>query len=84
MIINGQESRPANAEMIEGFRDGYDLLTPEPSHNRSASYRHGFMCARIDKRMIDCKGSPADLRRLAEEAMEADHHSSTWSTGSEN
>lgn len=69
MIINGKEIRPANAEVIEGFRDGYDLSTPEPSHNRSVSYRYGFMCARlrrlakdaiIDKRMIDWTGSPTE------------------------
>lgn len=35
-------TNPANAEMIEGFKDGYDLDAPEPSSNRSASYRHGL------------------------------------------
>lgn len=34
--------RPANSEMLEGFLDGYDLSLPEPSANRSHSYRHGF------------------------------------------
>jgi hypothetical protein len=32
----------ANDEMVQGFLDGYDLTAPEPSANRSASYRHGF------------------------------------------
>jgi hypothetical protein len=39
----------ANEEMIEGFRDGYDLDAPEPSDNRSHSYRHGFKAGRNDK-----------------------------------
>lgn len=64
--------REANAEMVEGFMDGYDLTAPEPSANRSASYRHGFMCARIDKGLVQHQG-PADyLRKLADEAMDAD------------
>jgi hypothetical protein len=40
----------ANADMIEGFRDGYDLNAPDPSANRSASYRHGFANGRDDRR----------------------------------
>jgi len=40
--------RPANAEMIGGFLNGYDLTAPEPSANRSASYRHGFANGRDD------------------------------------
>jgi hypothetical protein len=63
--------RPANADMIEGFRDGYDLTAPEPSANRSASYRHGFMCGRIDKGQIASPRS-ARLREMADKAMEAD------------
>jgi hypothetical protein len=64
--------RPANADMIEGFRDGYDVTAPEPSGNRSNSYRHGFMVARIDKGVLPFWGSADHLRRLADEAMEAD------------
>lgn len=41
--------QPANDEMIAGFMDGYDLTCPEPSANRSHSYRHGFMAGRSDK-----------------------------------
>jgi len=64
--------RPANADMVEGFRDGYDLTAPEPSANRSASYRHGFMCGRLDQ--SNGEGSPGyeALKRMAEEAMDAD------------
>lgn len=64
--------RQANDGMIEGFRDGYDLSAPEPSANRSASYRHGFMCGRIDKRQIAWSGTANELRLLADEAMESD------------
>jgi hypothetical protein len=64
-------TRPANAEMIEGFRDGYDLTAPKPSANRSASYRHGFMCARIDKGQVASPGYET-LHRMADEAMDAD------------
>lgn len=64
-------TRPANAEMVEGFRDGYDMSAPEPSTNRSASYRHGFMCGRIDKGQIASPGFEA-LERMADEAMSDD------------
>lgn len=64
--------RPANSDMIEGFRDGYDLTAPEPSGNRSNSYRHGFMVARIDKGAVQYHGPVDHLRKLADEAMEAD------------
>lgn len=64
-------TRPANADMIEGFRDGYDLTAPEPSANRSASYRHGFMCGRIDKGQQPPR-DPATLHKMADEAMDAD------------
>lgn len=64
-------TRPANAEMIEGFKDGYDLNAPEPSANRSHSYRHGFANGRDDRR-----GQPRDthanLVAAAEAAMAAD------------
>ena len=64
--------RPANDEMVQGFRDGYDLTAPEPSGNRSNSYRHGFMVARIDKGALPYQGGADHLRRLADEAMQAD------------
>lgn len=67
-----EQERPANSDMIEGFRDGCDLSAPEPSGNRSNSYRHGFMVARIDKGVIPYQGPADHLRKLADEAMEAD------------
>jgi hypothetical protein len=59
--------------MIEGFCDGYDLTAPDPSSNRSNSYRHGFMVGRLDKTPADRKKYHAgQLTRMADEAMEAD------------
>lgn len=67
------EQRCANDDMIEGFRDGYDLTAPGPSSNRSNSYRHGFMVGRLDKTPSDWgKFSSDELNRMADEAMEAD------------
>ena len=39
----------ANPDMIEGYMDGYDLNAPEPSANRSESYRHSFYIGRAEK-----------------------------------
>lgn len=61
----------ANDEMVLGFREGYNLSNPEPSGNRSASYRHGFMCARIDKGLMKSPGAGV-LDQLADQAMAAD------------
>lgn len=63
--------RPANDEMVLGFREGYNRDNPEPSSNRSASYRHGFMCARIDLGILKSPGAGA-LDMLADQAMAAD------------
>ena len=63
--------RAANAEMIEGYKDGYDLSLPEPSDNRSRSYRHGFANGR-DDRKVKPRASYNELERMADEAMEAD------------
>jgi hypothetical protein len=38
----------ANQEMIDGYIDGRDANNPEPSLNRSRSYRHGFLAGRSD------------------------------------
>lgn len=40
---------PANSEMVDGYMDGYDLDAPEPSDNRSESYRHSFYIGRAEK-----------------------------------
>ena len=41
--------KPANDEMVQGYWDGFDPDSPEPSANRSRSYRHGFANGRADK-----------------------------------
>lgn len=61
----------AEEEMLEGFLDGFDLDSPEPSDNRSRSYRHGFANGRDDRRRQP-RASAQELRRLAEEAITAD------------
>jgi hypothetical protein len=35
-------------EMVDGYFDGRRPEMPEPSDNRSASYRHGFRSGRAD------------------------------------
>ncbi len=61
----------ANDEMVEGYMDGLDLDNPEPSDNRSHSYRHGFRNGRADK--IGKPWATAQASRvLAVEAMEKD------------
>jgi len=66
------KERPANQEMVEGFRDGYDLTAPSPLKNRSASYRHGFMCGRIDKGLFKHNWTADQLRLMADQAMDED------------
>ena len=61
----------ANQEMIEGFLDGYDLDCPEPSDNRSRSYRHGFANGRDDRRGKP-RASAAELSKQANAAMICD------------
>jgi hypothetical protein len=71
--MNNELTVEANAEMVEGYRDGLDLSSPEPSLNRSRSYRHGFARGRDDRRGSPC-GTYAALMQLAKEAMEADRN----------
>lgn len=37
-----------DADFAEGYRDGRDRETPEPSANRSAAYRHSFEVGRAE------------------------------------
>lgn len=65
------ERRPANDEMVRGYMDGYDLNAPEPSSNRSFSYRHGFAVGRAEKtgkKLADCSA----LEKMAQHAMDRD------------
>jgi hypothetical protein len=64
--------RPANEDMISGYLDGRDIDNPEPSSNRSHSYRHGFAVGRnerINKHPIACFD---EMMRRADAAMDAD------------
>jgi hypothetical protein len=73
---HGAQTRSADVpdEMVEGYLDGFNLDNPEPSTNRSASYRHGFANGR-DDRAHKPRAPAADLRRMADEAIEADRAS---------
>jgi hypothetical protein len=66
----------ANDEMVEGYRDGTRKDSPEPSSNRTRSYRHGFANGRAD---ISQPYKPRDdippgmtLSEMAEEAVRLD------------
>lgn len=63
--------RPANADMVEGYCDGLNLDNPEPSGNRSHSYRHGFLSGRSDRRKHRWP-SPAAAEAAADLAMNLD------------
>lgn len=67
----GRPGRPANDDMVQGYCDGYDLSAPEPSANRSASYRHGFMVGRGEK-TGNLAGTFHSLNQAADAAMDAD------------
>lgn len=72
-LVSAVSDRPLNQEMLDGFRDGYDINCPEPSANRSASYRHGFAAGRADKGVTPPWGwDIAKARALADLAMEED------------
>lgn len=58
-------------EMTQGYVDGLDLSSPEPSSNRSAAYRHGFANGRDDRNHRP-RASAAELRIMAEEAERKD------------
>ena len=61
----------ANAEMIEGYSDGFDPNSPEPSANRSHSYRHSFIAGRMD-RTGKVTHTAAQMREMADVAMTRD------------
>jgi len=58
--------------MVEGFMDGYDLTAPEPSANRSHSYRHGFANGRDDVLHKRPRDTLENITAQAEAAMVAD------------
>lgn len=61
----------ANADMVEGYCDGRDPSSPEPSSNRSHSYRHGFANGRDDLHRKP-RAIAAELRKQADLAMDLD------------
>lgn len=61
----------AEADMVEGYRDGRDPNCPEPSSNRSRSYIHGFRNGRDDLRGRP-RATAQELRELAEMAIAED------------
>lgn len=63
--------RPANDDMVQGYMDGRDLDTPEPSTNRSHSYRHGFVVGRTEK-IGKTLGTFNEVLARADAAMVAD------------
>lgn len=60
----------ANQEMIDGYLDGRDINSPEPSENRSRSYRHGFLAGRSD--LHGPTRSFSEMVEMADAAMAAD------------
>ena len=65
-------SRPANDEMVQGYRDGLCSDIQSAGENRSLSYRHGFLNGRADKTGQPRSDTCRDLRELANEVMDAD------------
>lgn len=72
-----QELRPlpeiplAEREMVAGYLDGANLDNPEPSDNRSHSYRHGFANGRDDATKRP-RATAEVLRMAADEAAARD------------
>lgn len=62
----------ANDEMVEGYLDGFDPSSPEPSDNRSHSYRHGFANGRADREGRCAFASLEQAGRFGDEAMQKD------------
>lgn len=62
----------ANDDMFEGYMDGFDPANPEPSANRSHSYRHGFVNGRADRAGKPSFGSATEAREFAAIAMQKD------------
>lgn len=64
--------RPANDEMVRGYLDGLDMSSPEPSENRSYSYRHGFAAGRSDRGEQPPWHNATEGLMMADEAMARD------------
>lgn len=67
-------------EMTEGYLDGWKPDNPEPSENRSASYRHGFANGRDDLARSP-RALAWQLRLMAEYALAEDVARASGSSG---
>jgi hypothetical protein len=65
-------------EFAEGYRDGRDRDTPEPSDNRSDAYRHSFAVGRAE--LAGCP-IPAALSRERAQGIEAAEAAKTTKIG---
>lgn len=68
------ERERADEEMFDGYLDGLDMENPEPSANRSYSYRHGFLNGRADRTGEPRFPSAEVARIFAKQAKEMDAH----------
>lgn len=71
LIVNETENMDANEDMIAGYLDGRDPMSPPPSGNRSFSYRHGFANGRDDLRKRP-RDTAENIGKMADEAMMLD------------
>ena len=62
------ERDPLDQEFVEGYLDGLQPDSPEPSGNRHPAYLHSFRVARAER---EGKPIPAAVSRKAAEAIRA-------------
>ena len=72
LLVVAMTERSANEEMVSGYFDGFDPSSPEPSANRTRSYRHGFLVGRADRGHRPAFPTIQDAREAAEMAMQLD------------
>lgn len=65
----------AHDDMVQGYMDGLDLQSPDPSSNRTRSYRHGFANGR-DDRAKKPRDSFTNLMQMADECIASDESGS--------
>lgn len=72
VLLARAQATAHDRERVDGYRDGRDPEAPEPSENRSASYRHGFKVGRAELAREPAFGSAAEARRRAAAAEAED------------
>lgn len=60
-------TEPHDTEFLAGYIDGGDLDAPEPSGNRSHSYRHSFAVRRAEKAGMPILAAVSRLNALVAE-----------------